>query len=1012
MPIHKRARLYIPVLSGFLLLACFGAAPVSGGTLYTFETDGLGPVPLFPATIQSGWYTATVAGSVAASVGSYSALNFAGDPGGGAQALVLANTPSTSATRAQHAFDFTQGTQWTTGYDVAVNNTNSSGNSFGTSYIGSVSLVSTTASNAAFTVLHGWDSGAANSTWSAAYFVYDGAGNSRSDSGVVPGPAWAGLSQKHWYNLATVFDIPSNKILSVTITDLTSHATSTVTPTGWYMAGGASAPFQANAIRITGFAPGNLMVADNVSLDAGSTQIAPTITAVSGAGGPGTGLCPGCQASVSGTGFGGSPTVTVGSKNAYVFNAPGGQLLIQIPVDAPLGPTTVKVGSSAPFNITLAQYAPGLPFNSDAGPNGAVAFHVSSRALVTPANPASPNEQIGLTAFGLGPTNPVVPTGVAPTDSSAVTTTQPTVSVGGKSATVSGAFLSPGGVASYTVVFTVPADVVPGPNGTAPVAVSIGGVTSNSRDLAVSTAPVISQVANAASYNPAGLPNGPIAQGAIFVIKGSNLGPAAISIAAAAFQKTTLSGTSVSVTVGGATVSPLMYYTSAGQLAALLPSNTPTGTGTVTVTYNNQTGPAAPIAVTQNNLGIFTVSSDGTGAGIVTYPDYSLVSATKAANCGGVYTTCGAANPGDTLILWGTGFGAVNGNDADSVGLGVNQPGVPLTVWLGAVQAPVLYQGRSGCCIGEDQIVFTVPATVATGCAVPLVVQMGNLVSNSVVMPVAAAGSRACTPSNPTLTAASVQQLSGSAPLSFGTVNLMRQDNYPGFQDVFKASFGRTTVIPALQPFAASYLDIAPPGTCMAFTTTDPGLSQPFAGETSLDAGAQLTITGPGGAKSIAGGGGSYKGLLSGSGAYLVPGTYTVTGAGGANVPAFTATMTIPQMPVMTSPPPDSVNPTAVTRSSGMTITWSGGSPNGFVEISGSNATNNTFSAGASFQCTASTAAGTLTVPAYVLLALPAGNFGGISFEPAAAPGTFQAQGLNLAFLSAQYDYFSPINFR
>jgi hypothetical protein len=113
MPIHKRARLYIPVLSGFLLLACFGAAPVSGATLYTFETDGLGPVPLFPATIQSGWYTATVAGSVAASVGSYSALNFAGDPGGGAQALVLANTPSTSATRAQHAFDFTQGTQWT-----------------------------------------------------------------------------------------------------------------------------------------------------------------------------------------------------------------------------------------------------------------------------------------------------------------------------------------------------------------------------------------------------------------------------------------------------------------------------------------------------------------------------------------------------------------------------------------------------------------------------------------------------------------------------------------------------------------------------------------------------------------------------------------------------------------------------------------------------------------------------------------------------------------------------------
>jgi uncharacterized protein (TIGR03437 family) len=1012
MQSQKNARRFVPFVSGFLLLACFGAAPVSGATIYTFETDSLGPVPLFPLTTPTGWYTATVAGSVAASVGAYSSLSFTGDPGGGVQALVLANTPSTSVARAQHAFDFTQGTQWTVAYDVAVNNTSASGNSFGNTYIGSVSLVNTGVANSPFTILHGWDSGAANSTWSAAYFVYDSGGNTRNDNGLVPGPAWAGLSQKHWYNLSTIFDIPSNRILSVTITDLTSNATSTVTPTGWYMAGGASAAFQSNAIRIAGFAPSNTMVADNVSLDAGSTQVAPTITAVVGAGGPGSGLCPGCQATVSGTGLGGSPAVTVGGKNAYILTAFPGQLLVEIPVDAPIGATTLKVGSSAPFNITLVQYAPGLPFNSDAGPNGAVAFHASSHAPVTPANPASANEQIALTAFGLGATNPVVPTGVAPTDSSAVTTTQPTVSVGGKLATVSGAFQSPGSIASYTVLFTVPADVVAGTSGTSPVTVSIGGVTSNARDLPISTAPVISLVANAASYNPAGLPNAPIAQGAIFVIKGNNLGPAAISIAPAAFQKTTLSGTSVTVTVGGTTVSPLMYYTSAGQIAALLPSNTPTGTGTVSVTYNNVPGPAVPITVTQNNLGIFTVSSDGAGAGIVTYADYSLVSATKAANCGGVYTTCGAANPGDTLILWATGFGAVNGNDADGVGLGVNQPGVPLRVWLGGVQAPVIYQGRSGCCIGEDQIVFTVPAAAATGCAVPLVVQMGNLVSNSVVLAVAPAGSRTCTAFNPALTAAAIQQLSGSAPFSFGALNLMRQDNYPGFQDVFKASFGRTTVLPALQPFAASYLDAVPPGTCMAFPVTTPGLSQPFAAPIGLDGGAQLTITGPNGTKTIAGEGGSYQGPLSGSGAYLAPGTYTVTGPGGTNVSQFTATITIPQMPVMTSPPPDSANATAVTRASGMTVTWSAGSPGAYVVITGSNAVNNSSPAGASFQCLASASAGTFTVPGYVLLALPAGGLGGIRFDPAASPVAFQAQGLNLSYFSAQYDYFSPINFK
>jgi uncharacterized protein (TIGR03437 family) len=64
-------------------------------------------------------------------------------------------------------------------------------------------------------------------------------------------------------------------------------------------------------------------------------------------------------------------------------------------------------------------------------------------------------------------------------------------------------------------------------------------------------APTITGVANAAANIPF---NYPIAQGAIFVIYGSGLGPANISVASAPFQSTTLSGTSVSVTVGGTTV--------------------------------------------------------------------------------------------------------------------------------------------------------------------------------------------------------------------------------------------------------------------------------------------------------------------------------------------------------------------------------------------------------------------------------------------------------------------------
>ena len=150
--------------------------------------------------------------------------------------------------------------------------------------------------------------------------------------------------------------------------------------------------------------------------------------------------------------------------------------------------------------------------------------------------------------------------------------------------------------------------------------------------------PLITAVENSASNLPPGLPNAGIAQGAIFVVKGSGLGPANISIAPSAFQSTSLSGTSVAVTVAGTTVNAPMYYTSDGQIAALLPSNTPTGSGTLTVTYNNLTSGTASIPVVANNLGIFTIDSSGQGPGIVTYADYSLVSAAPSTPCGGPYS--------------------------------------------------------------------------------------------------------------------------------------------------------------------------------------------------------------------------------------------------------------------------------------------------------------------------------------------------------------------------------------
>jgi uncharacterized protein (TIGR03437 family) len=511
----------------------------------------------------------------------------------------------------------------------------------------------------------------------------------------------------------------------------------------------------------------------------------------------------------------------------------------------------------------------------------------------------------------------------------------------------------------------------------------------------LSAAPTVSSVENAASYLTPGLPNAGIAQGAIFIVFGSGLGPANLTVAPSAFQSTTLSNTSVAVTVGGTTVNALMYYTSAGQVAALLPSDTPTGTGTVTVTYNNQRSATAPVTIVANNLGIFTINSSGQGPGIVTYPDYSLVSPVKAANCGGPNTTCGAANPGDTLVLWATGLGPVSGSDASGAGLGVNMPNIPLKLWLGGVQATVSYQGRSGCCIGEDQIVFTVPNNVPTGCAVPLLVQIGNETSNNTAMPVAT-GSRNCTTVIPEY--ASVQQavLTGQ-PLTTGSIKLAHFSDGGGtFEDDAKFQFQNILGFNSgTVPFLIEWLDSPPLGTCLVYNNLDASWNTPVSGVSQAGAGSSFTVQGPNGSVSLSPG--SLTEFNS-QGTFLVPGAYTATGTGGTEIGPFTANITLPTAVTLVSP----VNNATVTRSDGLTVTWTGGIANEYMQIEVNSPGDAANDFGAAAICTVVGNVGTFTIPPYVLLALPAtpsGTSAGLVLSSSTI-NSFTATGLTLGVIS------------
>ncbi len=485
-------------------------------------------------------------------------------------------------------------------------------------------------------------------------------------------------------------------------------------------------------------------------------------------------------------------------------------------------------------------------------------------------------------------------------------------------------------------------------------------------------APTITAVQNAASNIGfvGGVANagiGAIAQGSIFVVKGSGLGPANISFASAPFQSTTVSGTSVSIKVNGQQpVSALMYYTSDSQVAALVPSSTLTGLASVTVTYNGQSA-STPTVVVASEVGIFTVGSTGEGPAIVTYADYSLVSSVKAPNCGGPNTACGAANPGDTLILWATGLGPVSGDDASGAGLGQNMPNVPLTLWLGGVQLQVTYQGRSGCCIGEDQIEFTVPNNVPTGCSVPLVVQIGtttNTISNTAALPVAN-GSRNCTSIDAAIAATAANALPlivAGQPFTFADIDV-EHSGPAGGGDAAQFPFGTVALSMGTQPyFALSYNDTLPLGTCSAYAFKSPSELTEIG---LLDAGSNFTIEGPNGSLTEPSNSGNFD-TLNANGTYLTPGSYTVTGTGGADIGPFSVNFTVLAFPTVTSP----ANGATVTRSSGVNVSWTGGDPSGNLQIGISNQAN-----GTSAQCVVSSGPGTFTIPAYVMLALPTGGY-------------------------------------
>jgi uncharacterized protein (TIGR03437 family) len=536
--------------------------------------------------------------------------------------------------------------------------------------------------------------------------------------------------------------------------------------------------------------------------------------------------------------------------------------------------------------------------------------------------------------------------------------------------------------------------------------------------IALGSIPVLAQptiaapgAESSATYFPPGLPNSGIAQGSIFVMFGSGLGPTTLAQVQAYPLTATLAGTSVKITVNGTSTDALMIYTSAGQLAAILPSSTPVGTGTVTVTFNGQTSATAPITVVANNFGIYTLSQDGGGPAVITTPGYK------------VNTLTATAKPGDVLILWGTGLGPYSGDETNppaETGLPVN-----VTVYVGDKSAKVSYKGRSSS-PGLDQINFTVPAGLG-GCYVPVAVVVNGTVSNFTSMSISADGSTCSDPAGLPSTAINgvvtnghlkvgfieLQRIAFSATVPiFGTVNIKQDRGAAYFYNFDDQSLIRSRGLSSISSFGACTVLVCSNSTsCIPDNTA---LNVP-----RLDVGSTMTITGPNGAVNLPASAkykGEFHGPLGATGLtgsnYLDPGDYTASdGSGGPDVGAFVAKLTIASLLKWTNQSAV-LGTNAIDRNKDLTIDFSGGNPDDYVAIVGSStsAPVNGQQSTVTFVCTEKASVGSFTIPSFVLSALPAS--GNITISGISGPGgfllvgnyplsnTFSATGLDLGYFS------------
>ncbi len=450
------------------------------------------------------------------------------------------------------------------------------------------------------------------------------------------------------------------------------------------------------------FAPGDVMLIRGSSLADGATQATsiPLQDQLAGA------------------------AVAIGGKLAPLLYADSNEVLALVPsglqANTPQQVLLQRDSSlSVAVGVNISASNPGLLTQNGTGTGQGLIYAVNGAAATTVAdasNPLKPGASVILYCTGLGAT-----------DQNGNVVNPVSVAIGGLTAAVSyagvalpqgypptGAPTLLGGLASsglgglYQIMATIPQNVG---NGTVPVIVSSAGQSSQAGvTLAVSGGSVSPSITSVDTSG--GFPN--IAQNDWIEIKGSNLAPPSVGVMGMTWSTApSFNSDMLPVQLGGVSVTvngkpAFVYYISTTQINVLTPLNGTTGQVPVVVTVAGVS--SAPFTVTLGRVAPSFFLFYPTRYIAATHADGTLVGPASMSSPGYSFQP---AQPGETIVLYGAGFGLPNSplmnGSSEQIG---TLPSLP-SVQIGGLPAVVSFAGVIS--PGLYQLNVTVPSTAASG---------------------------------------------------------------------------------------------------------------------------------------------------------------------------------------------------------------------------------------------------------------------------------------------------------